>query len=146
MRRLLLILLFCLPVGLFAQGSSVPVIPFDSVPNFLKLPVNMYLGEASGVAVNSKGHVFVLTRANTSGPAYGAAATQLLEFAPDGKFLREIGRIHEKPEKRRGKIILETTAFDQNDDVRFQDEAENTSDENRMNLRDMQPFMFGDVP
>src|SRR6204780_459605 len=51
----------------------------------------MYLGEMAGVAVNSKGHIFALTRGNTTGPAYGAAAAQLLEFGPDGKFIREIG-------------------------------------------------------
>jgi hypothetical protein len=61
------------------------------VPDFLKLPNDVYLGEVSGVAVNSKGHVFVFSRGNTAGPAYGAAAAQLLEFAADGKFIREIG-------------------------------------------------------
>jgi DNA-binding beta-propeller fold protein YncE len=74
----------------FAQ--SVPSIPFDSAPEPLKLPADMYLGEVSGVAVDSKGHVFVLQRGNTSGPAYAAAATQLLEFESDGKFMREIGK------------------------------------------------------
>src|SRR6185437_1356642 len=72
--------------------QNVPVIPFDSVPNPLKLPANMYFGEASGVSVNSKGHVFVLSRGNTSGPAYAAAAAQLLEFDAQGKFVREIGK------------------------------------------------------
>jgi hypothetical protein len=75
----------------FAQGQTVPAIPFDSVPNFLKLPPNLYLGETAGVAVNSKGHIFVFTRGNSTGPAYGASAAQLLEFAPDGTYLREIG-------------------------------------------------------
>ena len=75
----------------FAQ-QTVPIIAFDSVPNPLKLPPNMYFGEVSGVAVNSKGHVFALSRGNTSGPAYGAAATQLLEFDAQGKFIREIGK------------------------------------------------------
>lgn len=74
-----------------AQGTAVPEIRYRSVPDFLKFPADLYLGEVSGVAVNSKGHVFVLSRGNTTGPAYGAAATQLLEFAPDGRFLREIG-------------------------------------------------------
>ena len=74
----------------FAQGAA-PEIQYTSVPDFLKLPPDLYLGEAAGVAVNSKGHIFVLSRGNTEGPAYGAAATQLLEFAPDGKFIREIG-------------------------------------------------------
>jgi hypothetical protein len=72
-------------------AQTVPQISFDSVPNPLKLPPNLYLGEVSGVAVNSKGHIFAFSRGNTTGPAYGAAAAQLLEFAPDGKFLREIG-------------------------------------------------------
>ena len=70
----------------------MPTIDFKSVPNPLKLPANMYFGEVSGVAVNSKGHVFVLSRGNTTGPAYAAAATQLLEFDKDGKFIREIGK------------------------------------------------------
>src|SRR5208283_4353581 len=45
-----------------------------------------------GVAVNSKKHIFIFTRGNTTGPAYGATASQLLEFGPDGRFLREIGK------------------------------------------------------
>ena len=73
------------------QPNSVPKIQYRSVADFLKPPADLYFGEVSGVAVNSKGHIFVLSRGNTTGPAYGAAATQLLEFAPDGRFLREIG-------------------------------------------------------
>jgi NHL repeat len=79
---------------LFARGAvaqQVPEIRYKSVPDFLKLPADLYLGEVAGVAVNSKGHIFVFSRGNTTGPAYAAAAAQLLEFAPDGKFLREIG-------------------------------------------------------
>jgi DNA-binding beta-propeller fold protein YncE len=77
--------------SMFARSQAVPEISFDSVPNFLKLPPNVYLGETAGVAVNSKGHVFVFTRGNSTGPAYGASAAQLLEFGPDGTYLREIG-------------------------------------------------------
>jgi DNA-binding beta-propeller fold protein YncE len=73
--------------------TSVPEIPFDSVPDFLKLPAGMNFGEVPGVAVNSTGHVFVFTRSNTAtGPAYAPAAGQLLEFGADGEFLREIGK------------------------------------------------------
>src|SRR6266581_3288038 len=82
----------------FAVFLTAPVlaqqpheIRFHSVPDFLQLPPDLYLGEAAGVAVNSKGHIFVFSRGNTTGPAYAAAAAQLLEFAPDGRFLREIG-------------------------------------------------------
>src|SRR5579864_5343596 len=76
----------------FAQEAAVPEIPFDSVPNLLKLPADLYLGEASGVAVNSKKHIFVYSRGNSTGPAYAATASQILEFAPDGKYIREIGK------------------------------------------------------
>jgi DNA-binding beta-propeller fold protein YncE len=77
--------------GRAQQSAEVPEIPYRSVPDFLKLPSDLYLGEVAGVAVNSKGHVFVFSRGNTTGPAYGAAAAELLEFGADGRFLREIG-------------------------------------------------------
>jgi hypothetical protein len=93
MKRILLYalggLFFCATA--FGQ-QSVPEIAFDSTPDFFKLPEGVYFGEVSGIAVNSKKHVFVLSRGNTSGPAYGAAAAQLLEFDPTGKFVREIGK------------------------------------------------------
>src|SRR5256714_2964282 len=77
--------------SLSAQTSVVPEIQYRSLPDFLHLPADLYFGEVTGVAVNSKGHIFVFSRGNTTGPAYGAAAAQLLEFGSDGKFLREIG-------------------------------------------------------
>jgi hypothetical protein len=78
------------PAWLYAQQAA-PEIKFDSAPNLLKLPPDLYLGEASGVATNSKGHIFVFSRGNSIGPAYAASAAQLLEFDKDGKFIREIG-------------------------------------------------------
>jgi NHL repeat len=75
-----------------AAQNSAPEISYDSVPNFLKLPPDRYLGEVAGIALNSKKHIFVLSRGNTTGPAYGAAAAQLLEFDANGNFQREIGR------------------------------------------------------
>jgi NHL repeat len=87
----LLGLLLFLSTSAMAQ-SVVPEIPFESVPNLLKLPPDLYLGEATGVAVDSKRHIFVFSRGNSAGPAYGAAAAQLLEFGPDGEYLREIGK------------------------------------------------------
>jgi len=89
MKRFFSLLSLFLATSAFAQQP--PEIRYHSVPDFLKLPPDLYLGEATGVAVNSKGHVFVFSRGSTTGPAYAAAAAQLLEFAPDGKFLREIG-------------------------------------------------------
>ena len=50
------VLLAFLVVGVHALAQqNVPQIPFDANPEFLQLPENLYLGEASGVAVNSKG-------------------------------------------------------------------------------------------
>jgi hypothetical protein len=76
----------------WSQSVHTPEIKFHSVADFLKLPENMYLGEVAGVAVNSGGDVFVLSRGNVTGPAFAAAAAQLLEFGPNGNFMREIGR------------------------------------------------------
>jgi DNA-binding beta-propeller fold protein YncE len=91
MVRIHLLLFLCISSSVFAQQLQVPEIRFQSVPNLLKFPADLYLGEAAGVAVNSKGHIFVLSRGNSTGPAYGAAAAQLLEFDAEGRFLREIG-------------------------------------------------------
>jgi DNA-binding beta-propeller fold protein YncE len=91
MKRLYFLLPFLLSFYALAQQTHLPEIQFESVPDPLKLPADLYLGEVAGVAVNSKGHVFVLSRGNTTGPAYGAAAAQLLEFDAKGTFLREIG-------------------------------------------------------
>jgi len=79
------------PIVAFAQAVNPPPIAFDGA-DALKPPDDMHLGEVAGVAVNSAGHIFVFQRGNTSGPAYGAAAAQLLEFGPNGKFIREIGK------------------------------------------------------
>jgi hypothetical protein len=65
-----------------AKAQNVPEIAFESVPNFLKFPPNIYLGEGIGVATNSKGHVFVYTRSGD---------TRLFEFDQNGAFVREIG-------------------------------------------------------
>jgi DNA-binding beta-propeller fold protein YncE len=90
-RLSLFAIFFLFTNSLSAQQSQVLEIHYHFVPDFLKLPADLHLGEAVGVAVNSKGHIFVFSRGNTTGPAYGAAAAQLLEFGPDGTFLREIG-------------------------------------------------------
>ena len=75
-----------------SSQQNVPEIPYDSIPNAVKLPADLYFGEVAGIAVNSQRHIFVFSRGGTTGPAYGAAAAQLLEFGPDGKFFREIGK------------------------------------------------------
>jgi hypothetical protein len=72
-----MLFLFALPV--FAQ--NVPEIGYDSAPNLLKLPADIFLGEAAGVAQTSKGRMFVFTR---------SGETQLFEFDQEGNYVREI--------------------------------------------------------
>ncbi|MFN7984342.1 MAG: hypothetical protein U0Q11_21050, partial [Vicinamibacterales bacterium] len=79
--------------GQAPASGSASEIAFDSVPDFLRLPAGMNLGEVPGVAVDSRHHIYVFSRSGaTGGPAFGPTAAQLLEFSPDGDFLREIGR------------------------------------------------------
>jgi DNA-binding beta-propeller fold protein YncE len=66
-----------------AAYATAPDIPCESVPNFLKLPANLYLGEGIGVARNSKGHIYIFTRSGD---------TRLFEFDQAGAFVREIGQ------------------------------------------------------
>src|SRR2546425_9021187 len=81
----------------FAQ-NAVPDITFDSAANFLKLPDNLYLGEAAGVATNSKGHVFVYTRTGSpkvtigTNRTFARSSARLFEFDQTGKYVREIGQ------------------------------------------------------
>jgi NHL repeat-containing protein len=62
--------------------AAAPDIPFESVPNFFKMPPGIYMGEGVGVATNSKGHVFVYSRSGD---------TRLFEFDQTGAFVKEIG-------------------------------------------------------
>lgn len=81
-------LLVTQPGEVFAQQPQE--IPFDSTADFLKLPPGRNFGEGAGIAVNSKGHVFVYTRDGDSGHILAPRAARLLEFGPDGRFIREI--------------------------------------------------------
>ncbi|MBZ5560491.1 MAG: peptidyl-alpha-hydroxyglycine alpha-amidating lyase family protein [Acidobacteriia bacterium] len=50
------------------------------------------IGEAVGVAKNAQGHLFVFTRSGNVGPAKGATASQLFEFDPALKFVKQWGQ------------------------------------------------------
>ena len=99
MKKWMRALLLAVAAAWFALGPTVQAqqaaqeIPFDADINFFKLPLDIHLGEATGVAVNSKGQIAVFTRNNSAGgPAYGATASQILLFDQAGKFIREIGK------------------------------------------------------
>jgi hypothetical protein len=93
-----------------AKAQDVPEIPFESAPNFLKLPPNLYLGEGIGVATNSKGHIFVYTRSQ---------ATRLFEFDAKGNYLREIG------EGLYGFVFAHAVRVDAQDNIWAVDEGSN---------------------
>ena len=63
--------------------ATAPQIAFDSVSFVSKMPAGLYMGEAIGVATNSKGHVFVITRSGES---------KVFEFDRTGAFVKEFGR------------------------------------------------------
>jgi len=81
-------LLVTQPSVVFAQQPQE--IPFDSAADFFKLPPGRNFGEGAGIAVNSKGHVFVYTRDGGPGHILAPRAATLMEFGPDGRFIREI--------------------------------------------------------
>ena len=79
-------------------AQNAPTINFDSAPNPLTLPDDIYFGEVGGVATNSRGDVFVYTR--TGHPTMSIASarpfvhggSRLFQFDRTGKFTREIGQ------------------------------------------------------
>ena len=93
-----------------AKVQNVPEIPFESVPNFFKLPANLYLGEGIGIATNSKGHVFIFTRSQR---------TRLFEFDQNGNFIREIG------EGLYGFVFAHAVRVDPQDNIWAVDEGSN---------------------
>ena len=115
--------LFASPV--FAQ-ISVPEIPFDSAPNLLKMPDNIVIGEAVGVATNSKGHIYVYTRdgslsytVGTSRQFARGAAARLYEFDQNGNF------VHEHAKGTYAQAFAHTVRVDTEDNFWMVDEGSN---------------------
>ncbi|MGH9772921.1 MAG: hypothetical protein ACRD4Q_14695 [Candidatus Acidiferrales bacterium] len=82
MKRIALVIAFLTGVSLFAQEApKAPELPYRVVNDFFQIPTGMFMAEAVGVAINSKGHIFILNRGNHP----------LLEFLPDGSFVRSLG-------------------------------------------------------
>ena len=83
--------------GALSAQLNFPDIPYDAVEP-LTLPPNIYLGEAAGVATNSKGDIFVYTRTGTpvittaGARAVSHGGSRLLQFDRTGKFVREMGQ------------------------------------------------------
>jgi DNA-binding beta-propeller fold protein YncE len=100
MKRVILISLAAATVALGVSVSAqlnFPEIPYDAVDP-LMLTRDVYIGEAAGVATNSKGDIFVYTRTGTPVIVTAGArnvshgGSRLLQFDRTGKFVREIGQ------------------------------------------------------
>jgi DNA-binding beta-propeller fold protein YncE len=119
----LLLALAAAPAPVLAQ-LSIPELPFDAVDP-IKLPDNLYLGEAVGVATNSKGMIYVYTRTGNPAATLGTRRTfarnaaRLFEFDPSGRFTREIGQ------ENYGFVFAHTVRVDRQDNVWVVDEGSN---------------------
>ncbi len=73
--------------------DTLPKIAFTStaVITDAKMPKNVYIGEPAGVAVNSKGHIYLYTRTGEAGDIADRRSAQLYEFDANGNYVREIG-------------------------------------------------------
>ena len=106
-------------------AQSVPEIACDSTPNLLKLPERIHLGEAAGVATNSKGNLFVYARTGGGNAALGGSriftrgGSRLFEFDRTGKFVREIGQgVY-------GFLFAQSVRVDSKDNIWIVDRASN---------------------
>lgn len=99
--------------------AAVPEIRFDANISPLTLPAGMNFGEVVGIAMNSKRNVFVFTRTGARSTVHGAAASQLFEFDPTGKYLREIGK------DLYGFSFAHTVRIDKDDNIWATDEGTN---------------------
>ncbi len=77
------------------------------------------IGEATGVAKNSQGHLFVFTRTGGGGPAKASTASQLFEFDNNLKFVKQWG-----PDNYAASFA-HTVRVDKNDNVWMTDEGAN---------------------
>jgi DNA-binding beta-propeller fold protein YncE len=117
----LVVALVAAPLG--AQ-LNIPEINYDAVDP-LKLPDDIYLGEAAGVATNSKGNIFVYTRTGNPSATLGTrrtfarGAARLFEFDPSGKYIREIGQ------GLYGLVFAHTVRIDRQDNIWVVDEGSN---------------------
>jgi DNA-binding beta-propeller fold protein YncE len=84
--------------GALSAQLSIPELAFESNPNLLSFPEAVHMGEAAGVATNSKGDIYLYTRTGNAYLTLGTSravshgGSRLFQFDRSGKFVREIGQ------------------------------------------------------
>src|SRR5204862_230384 len=73
-------ILAAVPTFTCRGDEQIPKLNYEAVPDFFQLPAGEHFVEVAGVAVNSKGHIFVFHRGKHP----------LMEFDANGKYLRSI--------------------------------------------------------
>ena len=100
MKRLLAALISTAALAGFpaiAQNAA-PDIQFNSAPNPLTMPDDIYLGEVGGVATNAQGDIFVYTRTGQptvslgGSRAFAHGGSRLFHFDRNGRYVGEIGK------------------------------------------------------
>jgi DNA-binding beta-propeller fold protein YncE len=86
--KLLMVALMSTLLSAAAASAEAPPLDYVAVPDDFKLPAGMTFGSTSGVAVNSKGNILVLSR----GPH------PLMEFDRSGQYIRSLGQgLYDRP-------------------------------------------------
>jgi DNA-binding beta-propeller fold protein YncE len=112
-------------VAHLSSQTSVPEIPYDSAPTVFKMPADIHLGEAAGVATNSKGQIFVYTRTGSPTATLGNSrifthgGARLFQFDQNGTFMRELGQ------GSYGFLFAHAVRVDAEDNIWTVDEAAN---------------------
>lgn len=81
MKSIIAALILLVASGAAAQPANIPDLDYLPVAESFKLPAGANFGAVSGVAINSKDHIFVLSR----GPQ------PVMEFDADGNYMRAFG-------------------------------------------------------
>src|SRR5215204_5166065 len=86
--KLLMVALMSTLLSAAAASAEAPPLDYVAVSDDFKLPAGMTFGSTSGVAVNSKGNILVLSR----GPH------PLMEFDGSGQYIRSLGQgLYDRP-------------------------------------------------
>ena len=107
---------FLLAAGLISVPALAQTISYTTSQP-LVLPHDTFFGAAAGVATNSKGNVLVYTRNGEptitlgGSRAFAHGGSSLYEFAPDGKFIRQIGK------QVYGFLAAQQVRVDKNDNI-----------------------------